>query len=176
MTKFFYFIFLILLTILSPLPAGAKDVFQQYEKVIWIDQENQVAAAYLRGQKLVQFPIVTGDDETPTPPGNYVIKKKDENYYSRTYKTPMPYSLFFDLKGMRAIHEGDLPDLQEKEEWSTHGCIHVEQPLMKWLFDWAEVGKTVVVIRGERLPLFTEGGRIQEKEIKEEPEGYYYLE
>lgn len=63
----------------------------------------------------------------------------------------MPYSLFFDLKGMRAIHEGDVPDPEEKGDWATHGCIHVEEPYMKWLYDWAEQGKTVVEIRGRRV-------------------------
>ncbi|MEW6658529.1 MAG: L,D-transpeptidase [Thermodesulfobacteriota bacterium] len=127
------------------------DLFQKYAKIIWIDQENQVGGAYGRGRKLLEFPILTGDDETPTPPGTYVIKKKEPHYYSRKYKVPMPYSLFFDLKGMRAIHEGDVPEPNEKGDWATHGCIHVERPYMKWLYDWAEQGKTVVVVKGRRV-------------------------
>lgn len=133
-----------------PLSAAA-DIFQKYAKIIWIDQENQFGAAYGRGRKLLEFRILTGDDETPTPPGAYVIKKKDANYYSRKYQVPMPYSLFFDLKGMRAVHEGDVPDPEEKSDWATHGCIHVEEPYMKWLFNWAEQGKTVVVVKGRRM-------------------------
>ena len=111
-----------------PFQAAAVDVFKKYEKVIWIDQEKQVGAAYGHGRKLLDFSIITGDDETPTPPGTYVVKKKDKTYYSRKYDTPMPYSLFFDLKGMRAIHEGEVPDPEEKKDYATHGCIHVEQP------------------------------------------------
>ena len=150
-----YILFLvtILLANLSPWPAYAN-VLQEYDKVIWIDQEKQVGAAYERGKKLSAFPILTGDDETPTPPGVYAVKLKDRTYYSRQYETPMPYSLFFDLKGMRAIHEGAVPDPDEKDEkgdWATHGCIHVEAPYMKWLYDWTVPGKTVVVIHGGRV-------------------------
>ena len=75
----------------------------------------------------------------------------------------MPYSLFFDLKGMRAIHEGDVPDPEEKSDWATHGCIHVEEPYMKWLFDWAEPGKTVVVIQGRRVGGDEKHGALEER-------------
>jgi len=151
MKKYHCFLIFLLIAVSYPWPAAARDILQQYDKVIWIDQKAQVGEAYGRGRKLLEFPIMSGDDETPTPDGIYPIKRKDPNYYSRKYKQPMTYSLFFDLKGMRAIHEGDLPDPEEKEEWATHGCIHVEEPFMKWLYDWTEQGKTVVVIRGHRI-------------------------
>ncbi len=131
--------------------AGRADVFRDFDKVIWIDQEQQYGVAYAHGRDLLAFPILSGDDETPTPPGTYVIRLKDKHYYSRKFDTPMPYSLFFDLKGMRAIHEGAVPGPREIEQWATHGCIHVEEPYMKWLYDWAEQGKTVVVIEGQRI-------------------------
>jgi hypothetical protein len=131
-------------------PAFGADIFRRHEKIIWIDQERQYGAAYGHGKKLTEFPIMTGDDETPTPPGTYVINKKKVYHYSRKYQTPMPYSLFFDYQG-RAIHEGWVADTEEMSEWASHGCIHVEQPYMKWLFNWAEAGKTVVVVRGWRV-------------------------
>lgn len=166
MKTWLYFLIIALVAPLYPAGAGA-DVFQKYDKVIWIDQENQVGAAYGLGRKLLEFPILSGDDETPTPPGTYVVRLKDKTYYSRKYAQPMPYSLFFDLKGMRAIHEGDLPEPEEISQWATHGCIHVEEPYMKWLFDWTEPGKTVVVIHGRREADdegIGAGGEIQDRE------------
>lgn len=150
MGKYIYCLVIVLFTYIYALPAAAVDVFKQYEKVIWIDQLKQVGAAYEQGKKLCGFPIITGDDETPTPPGIYVVTVKDADYYSRKYDTPMPYSIFFDFKGRRAIHEGEVPDPKSKITLATHGCIHVEQPYMEWLFDWTEEGKTVVVIHGWR--------------------------
>ncbi len=134
----------------SVLSAGAGDIFKEYEKVIWIDQPRQVGIAYQEGKKLFEFPIVSGDDETTTNPGIYSVKLKDENYYSITYDTPMPYSIFFDLKGKKAIHEGEVPPPERKKELATHGCIHVEPPYIEKLFDWADEGDTVVVISGWR--------------------------
>jgi lipoprotein-anchoring transpeptidase ErfK/SrfK len=145
-----YCIVIILFSCIYVLPSSAVDVFNQYEKVIVINQIKQFGAAYEEGEKICEFPIITGDDETPTPPGIYTVKVKDENYYSRTYNTPMPYSIFFDFKGKRAIHEGEVPEPNVKKELATHGCIHVEEPVIEWLYDWTQVGKTVVAIYGTR--------------------------
>jgi lipoprotein-anchoring transpeptidase ErfK/SrfK len=131
----------------SPL---AADIFQEYEKVIWIDQLKQVGTAYERGKKVLEFPVLTGDDETTTEPGIYLVRVKEEDYYSRKYQTHMPYSIFFDYTGRKAIHGGEVPPPQKKIGLATHGCVHVEQPYIKWLYDWTEAGSTVVVISGWR--------------------------
>jgi lipoprotein-anchoring transpeptidase ErfK/SrfK len=148
--KYLYFIVIVLFTSISVLPVGAVDVFKEYEKIIWINQPKQVGIAYQEGKKLFEFPIVSGDDETTTNPGIYVVKLKDDNYYSNKYDTPMPYSIFFDLKGKKAIHEGEVPPPEIKKELATHGCIHVEPPYIQRLYDWADEGNTVVVISGWR--------------------------
>jgi lipoprotein-anchoring transpeptidase ErfK/SrfK len=150
MKKYLYLIIIAFFTHISILQAGAVDVFKEYEKVIWINQIKQVGIAYQEGKKLFEFPVVTGDDETPTNPGIYVVKLKDANYYSNTYDTPMPYSIFFDLKGRKAIHEGEVPPPAVKKELSTHGCIHVEPPYIERLYKWADEENTAVVISGWR--------------------------
>jgi lipoprotein-anchoring transpeptidase ErfK/SrfK len=150
MKKYSQIIFIALFVHIAALNADALDVFREYQKVIWINQPKQVGIAYHEGIKILEFPIVTGDDETTTDPGIYVVKLKDADYYSRTYDTPMPYSIFFDLKGKKAIHEGEVPPPALKKELATHGCIHVELPYIKKLYDWADEENTVVVIRGWR--------------------------
>lgn len=134
---------------LAPTLADA-DIFKEYEKVILINQLKQTGTAYEKGKKLFDFPVMTGDDENTTPPGIYMVRMKDEDYFSRKYQVPMPYSLFFDLRDRKAIHEGEVPPPEERREYATHGCVHVEQPHMERLFHWAEVGKTAVVIYGWR--------------------------
>lgn len=148
--KIFYYFIIALFVQISVLSAGAFDVFKEFEKVIWINQPKQVGIAYERGKKLFEFPIVTGDDETTTEPGIFKVKLKDDSYHSRKYDTPMPYSLFFDLKGMKAIHEGEVPPPEIKKELATHGCIHVEPPYIQKLYDWADEENTAVVISGRR--------------------------
>ncbi len=148
--KYIYFITIALFTHIWIAQTHAVDIFKEYEKVIWIDQVKQVGIAYQDGKKLFEFPVVTGDDETTTNPGIYTVKLKDDNYYSRKYDTPMPYSIFFDLKQRKAIHEGEVPPLAIKKELATHGCIHVEPPFIERLYEWAEEGTTAVVISGWR--------------------------
>ncbi len=140
----------VLFTLLFASGSQAGDVFEKYEKVIWINQLKQVGVAYERGKKLREFPVMTGDDEATTDPGIYVVRLKDDCYYSKKYDTPMPYAIFFDLKERKAIHEGGVPPPGVREKWATHGCIHVEEPDIGWLYDWAEEGKTAVVISGWR--------------------------
>lgn len=98
----------------------------------------------------MEFQLITGDDETTTDPGIYLVRVKDANYYSRKYQTPMRYSIFFDYKERKAIHEGEVPQPRMRIKLATHGCVHVEQPYIKWLYDWTEAGSTVVVIIGRR--------------------------
>jgi lipoprotein-anchoring transpeptidase ErfK/SrfK len=148
--KYHSYFILALVMHISVLNAGAFDIFKQYEKVIFINQVKQVGVAYEEGKKLYEFPVVTGDDETTTNPGIYLIRLKDDNYYSRKYDTPMPYSMFFDLKERKAIHEGEVPSPAVKKELATHGCIHVEPPYIQRLYEWAEEGNTAVVISGWR--------------------------
>jgi lipoprotein-anchoring transpeptidase ErfK/SrfK len=148
--KYHLFFIIALIILISALQVDALDVFKKYEKVIFINQVKQVGTAYEEGKKLFEFPIVTGDDETTTNPGIYVIRLKDDGYYSRKYDTPMPYSMFFDLNERKAIHEGEVPPPHLRKELATHGCIHVEPPYIQRLFEWSEEGKTAVVISGWR--------------------------
>jgi lipoprotein-anchoring transpeptidase ErfK/SrfK len=148
--KYYNYVIIALMFHAFALNAGAFDVFKEYEKVIYINQVRQVGVAYEEGKKVFEFPVVTGDDETTTDPGIYVIRLKDEDYYSKKYDTPMPYSMFFDLKERKAIHEGEVPPPAVKKELATHGCIHVEPPYIQRLYEWADEGNTAVVISGWR--------------------------
>jgi lipoprotein-anchoring transpeptidase ErfK/SrfK len=153
MKKYILLFSIALLANLLLSPTLAADIFREYEKVIWIDQLKQVGAAYEtygKWQKVREFPVLTGDDETRTDPGIYVVRVKQEDYYSRKYQTPMPYSIFFDYTARAAIHGGEVPPPRQRIGLATHGCVHVEEPHIKWLYDWTETGRTLVVVIGRR--------------------------
>ncbi len=150
MKKYLWLLSVALLTNLILTPTLPADISQKHEKMIWIDQLKQKGAAYEDGKKVREFPVITGDDETTTEPGIYLVRVKQEDYYSRKYQTPMPYSIFFNYKERAAIHGGEVPTPEKKRRLATHGCVHVEQPYIKWLYDWTEAGSTVVVISGRR--------------------------
>ena len=148
MKKYILLFSVALLTNILLSPPLAADT--EYEKAIYIDQLKQVGTAYERGKKVREFPVLTGDDETTTDPGMYVVRVKQEYYYSRKYQTPMPYSIFFNYTTRTAIHGGEVPPPKQKISLATHGCVHVEEPYMKRLYDWTESGRTLVVIMGRR--------------------------
>ena len=150
MIKYILLFSVALLTNILLSPTLAADISQEYDKMIYIDQLKQVGAAYERGKKVMEFPVITGDDETTTDPGTYLVRVKDEDYYSRKYQTPMPYSILFNYNTRTAIHGGEVPPPQKKIGLATHGCVHVEQPYIKKLYDWTEAGRTLVVIVGRR--------------------------
>jgi lipoprotein-anchoring transpeptidase ErfK/SrfK len=150
MKKYLWLLSVTLFTNLLLAPTLAADISHEHEKMIWINQLRQVGAAYEDGKKVKEFPVITGDDETTTDPGIYLVRVKQEDYYSRKYQTPMPYSIFFNYRERAAIHEGAVPPPRQKIGLATHGCVHVLQPDIKWLYDWTEPGKTVVVISGRR--------------------------
>ena len=150
MKKYIWLFSVALLANLLLSPTLAADISQEYEKVIYIDQLKQVGSAYEGGKMVLEFPVITGDDETTTEPGIYLVRVKEENYYSRKYQTPMPYSIFFNYGERAAIHGGEVPPPRKKIGLATHGCVHVQQPYIKWLYDWTEAGRTLVVIMGRR--------------------------
>lgn len=146
----FTFSIIVILAHLAVLPAASKDIFKKYDKVILINQHKQTGVAYEAGKKFLEFPVMTGDDEKTTPPGTYAVRMKDDSYYSRKYQVWMPYSIFFDMKDRKAIHEGEVPPPEERKKYATHGCIHVESPYIEELYAWTEENTTVVVIQGWR--------------------------
>lgn len=150
MIKYILLFSVALLAIIILSPALAANPFHEHEKVIYIDQLKQVGTAYERGKKVLEFPVLTGDDETTTDPGIYLVRVKDEDYYSRKYQTPMPYSIFFNYTTRTAIHGGEVPPPKQKIGLATHGCVHVEEPYIKKLYDWTETGKTLVIVMGWR--------------------------
>ena len=50
----------------------------------------------------------------------------------------MPYSIFFNYTTRAAIHGGEVPSPRLRIGYATHGCIHVKEPDIKWLYDWTE--------------------------------------
>lgn len=134
---------------------GAEVCIPQEGKVILIDQSNQEGKAYENGKLFLSFPILGGDIKNPTGNGRYRVEKKDKKYFSKKYKVPMPYSLFFVFNDRcrKAIHEGDVPKRKKdrQEKVATHGCVHAQMHIMKKLYAWAEENTTEVIIFGQTL-------------------------
>ena len=134
---------------------GAEDlVYQAADGEKWIDinLSNYTVTAY-EGATIVQGPIpmVPGEPDTPTVTGTYHVYLK---YASQTmeglnkdgtkYKTPdVPYVTYFT--GSYALHGAPW---RTSFGWGgpggSHGCVNMPVDGAKWIYDWSEIGTTVV--------------------------------
>jgi hypothetical protein len=83
-------------------------------------------------------PIMQGDEETPTPRGNFTVQWKAEVYTSREYLVQMPWSVFFADGGI-AFHEGN-PDTY------SAGCVKLSEEDAHAFFDYLKVGDAVQIV------------------------------
>jgi len=88
--------------------------------------------------------ISSGDEVGFTPSGIWSVKHKKRFYTSKKYPEPdgsnnMDYSLFFTNWG-HALHKGSI-------NYTSHGCIHVEENNIRRLFSWGKLGMPVLVSR-----------------------------
>ncbi|MHA6794718.1 L,D-transpeptidase [Pseudonocardia bannensis] len=93
----------------------------------------------LDGDQIVRGPvrIQTGDNEDPTPRGTFSVQWKAEQYTSREYLTPMPYSVFFAPGGI-AFHEG-------RQDTYSAGCVKLVMEDAQAWFNYLQVGDEVQV-------------------------------
>jgi lipoprotein-anchoring transpeptidase ErfK/SrfK len=120
------------------------------QKEIVIDRTLQLGGAYFNGKLIAQFEVMTGDEEKPTPPGEFIVLKKTANYHSKKYDAPMPYSLFF-TEQKNAIHArgigAELPHRSMRRYYASHGCVSVSYSVMaNWLFEWAGIGTKITIV------------------------------
>jgi lipoprotein-anchoring transpeptidase ErfK/SrfK len=140
-------------------------------KVIVVSIQKQELIALDSGNVKVDTPVTTGRPALPTPPGVYHIIFKSSPYHMVSPWPPgSPYYYHpVDMKyAMEFIDDGTfLHDAPWRSRYGpgtngdngTHGCVNVpEDPrypnmtpgsAMGVLYSWAEVGTTVVVLRGD---------------------------
>ena len=120
-------------------------------KFILVDVDSQKLAAMDDYKSVYIFNVVTGRPGKETTTGKYTIFKKHEEYTSKTYDVPMPYSMFFSKDG-KAIHGTGWATLRSflhtylTESVGSQGCVGLTEEDAKTLFAWAPVGTPVVIL------------------------------
>lgn len=132
--------------------AGALLGHTTTEKRIVVDRSEQMLYAY-EGTKLVlETPISTGLDLTPTPRGIFTIYRKTPTRFmqgplpgisDQYYDLPgVPWNLYFTKEG-GAIH-GAYWHEEFGQQWS-HGCVNLPLAIARTLYEWAPLGTQVLV-------------------------------
>ena len=123
-------------------------------KKIVVDLDAQRTYVYEGGQLLWEWVVSTGIKDSPTHAGTFQVLGKYEESYASQWDLWMPYFIAVYPAGggvLNGFHE--LPILAGGNRlWegslgrpASFGCIILGIPAAKTLYDWAEVGVTVVI-------------------------------
>ena len=123
-------------------------------KKILVNIERQMLIAVAANKLVFEYDVVTGRPNKETHPGKFAITRKFKDYTSKTYGSPMPYTMFFTKDG-KALHATQWATLRSyvhayiTESVGSHGCVGLTSEDAKTLFDWAPVQTRVVILEEE---------------------------
>jgi hypothetical protein len=90
--------------------------------LIQIDKSTQQMRVSADGETLYTWPVSTGIARYDTPNGAYTPFRKEKEHFSEEWdNAPMPYSIFFTMKG-HAIHGTNHKGLGHA---ASHGCVRL---------------------------------------------------
>jgi lipoprotein-anchoring transpeptidase ErfK/SrfK len=107
---------------------------------IEISLSAQQATLYKNGLAVLRTEISSGQAETPTPTGQFVVTDKKRHHVSSLYPAKMPFFMRLSCKDF-GMHEGHLPGYP-----ASHGCIRLPGDSARKLFRDVPIG-TLVTIR-----------------------------
>ena len=148
-------IFLVMIVISFSLASSAfaagKGAVSNKKIVVIIDSQILLA---MEGTRVVyEHDVVTGRPKKETHSGDYRISRKYKDYTSKTYGSPMPYTMFFSKDG-KAIHGTQWATIRSylhayiTESVGSQGCVGLTKEDAKTIFDWAPIG-TLIEVMGE---------------------------
>jgi hypothetical protein len=116
--------------------------------LIQIDKSTQQMTVTADGDLLYTWPVSTGIARYDTPNGAFTPFRKEKDHYSREWDdAPMPYSIFFTMKG-HAIHGTNHSSLGHP---ASHGCVRLSVKNASMLWDLVAKHKmknTTIVLTG----------------------------
>ncbi|HEX6800477.1 MAG TPA: L,D-transpeptidase family protein [Ktedonobacterales bacterium] len=149
----------------APDPAGGAPALGG--QVILVSLAQQWLWAYQDGQLVFTNPITSGQPKLVTPLGEYQVRAKvaDTTFYSPWgpwspyYYAPehVSYALLFRTGGYY-LHDApwrgafgpgtNIPhtDPNGARETGSHGCVNLTTAAAAWLYHWANVGATVLIV------------------------------
>lgn len=109
---------------------------------IWlrVDLSRQILSVFRGEHEIGTSVILYGQDETPTPSGDFPVRGMERNHRSNTYVAEMPFTLWLTSDGV-AIHGSDI-----EEGLATHGCIGVPLGFAERLFAVVKRGDLVSIL------------------------------
>lgn len=137
------------------------------DKMVVISTEDQSATMYQNGAVVYSAPVTTGGPELPTDHGVFHMYMKASPFVfhspfplgSPYYYPPTPVQFWMPFDGQEGLHDaswrsnfGPGSNMQPTDLGTgtyilgTHGCVNLPADAAAWLWNWAPIGTTVVVI------------------------------
>ena len=133
------------------LTAFVEDSDAGPKKAILVNVHDQVLYAVDDYKIIYEFDVITGQPGKETTTGKFAVFKKIEDYTSKKYKAPMPYTMFFSKDG-KAVHGTKWATLRSylhayvTESVGSMGCVGLTEDNARTLFEWAPVGTTIAIL------------------------------
>ncbi len=112
-----------------------------------VSLSEQRVTIYDAAGKISLAPVSTGATGYETPAGVYSIVQKNPMHQSNIYQDgTMPFMMRITWTGI-ALHAGALPGHP-----ASHGCVRLPESFAQRLFDVADIGMRVIVVREDIAP------------------------
>ncbi len=116
------------------------------DKYIVIDISSQNLKLYIDDIVIIDTPIVTGKDSTPTYCGIFDVYKMEENVYWKEFDVTVRYGLAFNRGEW--IHDAKWRkkfggSIYHKD--GSHGCVNIPPEIMELIYYYSEIGTPVLV-------------------------------
>ncbi|CAM5557453.1 hypothetical protein SAVIM338S_04577 [Streptomyces avidinii] len=123
--------------------ADAPDPRCMTGRVMCISKESRTLAWMIDGKVVSTMDVRFGSENTPTREGVFKVDRKEKDWVSTIYHTPMPYAMFFS--GGQAVHfSADFA--ARGYAGASHGCVNVrDKGKLSALFGAVQTGDKVVV-------------------------------
>lgn len=118
------------------------------DNYVIIDISSQNLKVYVDDKVIIDTPIVTGKDSTPTYCGVFDVYKKEENVYWPEFNVTVRYGLAFNRGEW--MHDASWRKSFGGEEYhkkGSHGCVNISSDVMDDVFENVEIGTPVLVKR-----------------------------
>ncbi|MCS0637694.1 L,D-transpeptidase family protein [Streptomyces sp. LP05-1] len=112
-------------------------------RVLCVSKESRTLAWMIGGRVVSAMDVRFGTENTPTREGVFTVDRKEREWTSTLYHTPMPYAMFFS--GGQAVHYS--ADFAARGySGGSHGCVNVrDKERLAAVFAQVRPGDKVVV-------------------------------
>lgn len=128
-------------------------VFKEYTSdltgiFVDVDKSEQRLTLYNNNEVMLQTPVTTGNDSTPSDTGNFAIYSKERDRYlvGEGYRTFVEY--WMPYNGGEGLHDASWRSVFGTESYKTngsHGCVNMPPEIADDIYANVEVGTKVLV-------------------------------